>query len=233
MEKPLCIVIGVGPGNGTNISRRFAEAGYRVAIIARRMEVLEELAAATPAFYPFACDMTNPDMIGTTFGEITEQLGVPKVVVYNAGSGSFGGPLDITLEDFEQSWRVNALGLLATSQVLLPGMVAAGGGHLVIIGATASLRGGAMFTAFSAAKGAQRNLAQSLARSFGSQGIHVALVIIDGVIDIPRTREMMPDKPDGFFLQPSAIAESVYQLTQQESSAWTFELDLRPGSENW
>jgi NAD(P)-dependent dehydrogenase (short-subunit alcohol dehydrogenase family) len=233
MDKPLCIVIGVGPGNGMNITRRFVDAGYCIAILARRAEALEEFAAGQSDVYPFACDMSDPVMIDKTLGNIGEQLGVPHVVVYNAGSGMFGGPLDITLEEFEQSWRVNALGLLATSQKLIPDMVGEGGGHLVIMGATASVRGGAKFTAFSAAKGAQRNLAQSLARSFGPQGIHVALVIIDGVIDIPRTREMMPDKSDECFLQPSAIAESVYQLTLQRSSAWTFELDLRPGSENW
>jgi NAD(P)-dependent dehydrogenase (short-subunit alcohol dehydrogenase family) len=216
-----------------NITRRFHDAGYCVAILARDIDTLEDYADGLSDVSPFACDMSDPSSVNSTFKEIGERLGVPSVVVYNAGSGSFGGPLEITLEEFEQSWRVNALGLLATAQALLPDMVEAGGGSLVIIGATASLRGGAKFTAFSAAKGAQRNLAQSLARSFGPGGIHVALVIVDGVIDIPRTREMMPDKPEEFFLKPSAIAESVYQLTLQDPSAWTFELDLRPGSENW
>ncbi len=233
MDKPLCVVVGVGPGNGMNITRRFVDAGYRTAILARNAESLEGYAGEFSDVYPFACDMSDPASVSKIFDEIQHQLGVPHVVIYNAGSGSFGGPLDITLEEFEQAWRVNALGLLATTQKVIPGMIAAGGGHLVIIGATASLRGGAKFTAFSAAKGAQRNLAQSLARSFGAEGIHVALVIIDGVIDIPRTREMMPDKPDEFFLQPSAIAETVYLLTRQDPSAWTFEIDLRPGAENW
>ncbi len=58
-------------------------------------------------------------------------------------------------------------------------------------------------------------------------------MIIDGVIDLERTRQRLPDKPKDFFLDPAAIAESVYQLTQQDRQAWTFELDLRPYGETW
>ncbi len=90
-----------------------------------------------------------------------------------------------------------------------------------------------MTGAFASAKAAQRSLAQTLARSLGPRGIHVAYVIVDGVIDMPRTRELLVDRPDDFFLNPDAIAESVWQLAQQDRSAWTFELDLRPFGEKW
>lgn len=233
MQKPLCIVAGVGPGNGLAFCNRFLQAGYRVAILARDLQRMQEYANGNEDISPFSCDLSNPDSIQGTFSEIQTKLGVPDVVIYNAGSGVFGAPLDTAYDDFEQAWRINALGLLAVSKAVAPSMIERGGGSIVVTGATASLRGGANFGAFSSAKAAQRNLTQSLARSLGKEGIHVALVIVDGVIDIPRTREMFPDKTDGFFLKPEAIAETFYHLSQQEKSAWTFEIDLRPSSESW
>jgi NAD(P)-dependent dehydrogenase (short-subunit alcohol dehydrogenase family) len=86
---------------------------------------------------------------------------------------------------------------------------------------------------FAAAKSAQRSLAQSLARHLGPERIHVAYVVIDGIIDLPRTREQMPDKPDTFFMRSNDIAQTVFFLTQQPPQAWTFELDLRPFGEKW
>ena len=103
----------------------------------------------------------------------------------------------------------------------------------MVIGATASLKGGARSTAFSSAKAAQRSVAQSMARDLGPKGIHVGYLIIDGIIDLERTRAARPDVPDDYYLQPDDIAQSVYELTCQHRSAWTFELDLRPFGEQW
>lgn len=233
MSKPLCVVAGVGPGNGLACAQRFSAAGYRTAILARDTARLAVYAEKDDDMHPCGCDLADPENVTAAFSDIRSQLGVPEVVIYNAGSGMFGPPLETPPKDFEIAWRINALGLLAVAQAVAPAMIDNGGGSLLVTGATASLRGGANFGAFSSAKGAQRNLTQSLARSLGSQGIHVALVVIDGVIDIPRTREMMPDKPDDYFLQPDAIAEVFYQLSQQDKSAWTFEIDVRPSGENW
>lgn len=233
MQKPLCIIAGVGPGNGLAFCNRYLKAGYRVAILARDLERMQQYASNDENISPFSCDLSSPESIKATFSEIVTNLGVPEVVIYNAGSGVFGAPLETSFDDFEQAWRINALGLLAVSKVVAPAMIAKGGGSFLVTGATASLRGGANFGAFSSAKAAQRNLTQSLARSLGSEGIHVALVIVDGVIDIPRTREMFKDSPDGFFLKPEAIADTFYHLSQQEKSAWTFEIDLRPSGEAW
>lgn len=233
MDKPLCVIAGVGPGNGLALCHRFLDGGYQVAILARDLERLKGYAAADANIHPFACDFTNTDDIKTTFEQIHQQLGPVKVLAYNAGSGLFGAPLDVTLDDFESAWRVSALGLLAAAQTVAPSMIENGGGSILVTGATASLRGGANFGAFAAGKAAQRSLCQSLARSLGKEGVHVALVIIDGVIDLPRTRERQPERPVSEFLQPSAIAETFYQLSQQDESAWTFEVDLRPRSESW
>jgi NAD(P)-dependent dehydrogenase (short-subunit alcohol dehydrogenase family) len=95
------------------------------------------------------------------------------------------------------------------------------------------LRGNVGTAAFAPAKAGQRSLAQSMARHLGPKGVHVGLVIIDGVVDLARTRARMADKPDDFFLKPAEIAEAVHFLAHQGRSAWTFELDLRPFGERW
>lgn len=233
MSKPLCIVAGVGPGNGLAFCKKFHAEGYRVAILARSLKRMQEYAGGNDDLYPYACDLSDPDSINQTFSQITSELGVPEVVIYNAGSGVFGTALDTTPDDFEAAWRINALGLFHVAQLVAPSMINNGGGAFIVTGATASLRGGAKFAAFSSAKAAQRNLAQSLARSLGQKGIHVALVIIDGIIDMPRTRDRFPDRPDAFFMQPDAIAETYYTLVRQDQSAWTFEVDLRTNNEAW
>jgi NAD(P)-dependent dehydrogenase (short-subunit alcohol dehydrogenase family) len=112
-------------------------------------------------------------------------------------------------------------------------MKARGGGNIVVIGATASRRGGAKTAAFAPAKAAQRSLAESMARHLWPAGIHVSLVIIDGVVDLERTRARMPDKPDSFFAKPADIASTVFALTEQARSAWSFEVEARPFAETW
>jgi NAD(P)-dependent dehydrogenase (short-subunit alcohol dehydrogenase family) len=112
-------------------------------------------------------------------------------------------------------------------------MAARGDGALIITGATASLRGKPFTTAFAAGKAAQRSLAQSLARQYGKQGVHVALIIIDGMVDLPSSRERMPDTPQEAFVSPEGFADAMSFLLRQRRSAWTFELDIRPHVEGW
>jgi NADP-dependent 3-hydroxy acid dehydrogenase YdfG len=233
MSKPICVVVGVGPGNGAAFARKFASEGYAVALLARNQDYLKELEVEIPGSKGFAFDVMDAEAVSRVFGQIKAEMGPVEVLVYNAGSGLFGNVDDTTPDDFEGSWRVNALGCFVCAKQVIPDMREAKAGNLVIIGATASLRGGAYFAAFASAKAAQRSLAQSMARHLGPQGIHVAYVIIDGMIDLERTRKMMPDKQDDDFLQPDHIAESVFFLTRQPRSAWTFELDLRPFREKW
>ena len=229
----VCVVTGVGPGNGASFSCRFAAAGYRVAMLARSQERLSEFEAQIPGAKGYATDVGEADAVRETFARIRADLGPVDVLVHNAGSGTFGSFLDTKPETFEQAWRINALGLLLCGQEAVKDMLNAGRGAVIVTGATASLRGGAGFAAFAPAKAAQRSLAESMARSLGPQGIHVAYVIVDGVIDIPRTRQALRDRPDEFFLQPDRIAETVLHLVEQDRSAWTFELDLRPYGEKF
>jgi len=229
----VCVVVGAGPGNGASLARRFAEAGDKVAMTARSEERLEALAAEIPGARGYAWDVRDTRAAGPLFKRIRDELGPVSTLIYNAGSAAFGSLDDVDLDVFQAAWEVNARGLFVAAKEVAPDLRFASPGNLVVIGATASTKGGASFAAFASAKFAQRGLAQSLARHLGPEGVHVSYVIVDGVIDIPRTRKMMPDKPDEFFLDPDRIAESVHHLTRQHPSAWTFELDLRPFAERW
>jgi len=233
MAKPVCVVTGVGPGNGCAFARRFAREGHRVALLARSAEALEDYASRIEDSRGYACDVGDADSVRKTFARIRSELGPVDVLVHNAGSGVFNSFLDTDAEQLEQAWRVNALGLFLCGREAAADMLKGGRGAIVVTGATASLRGGAGTAAFASAKAAQRSLAQSMARQLGPRGIHVALVVIDGVIDIPRTRSFLKDKPDEFFLKADAIADTVYHLATQDRSAWTFELDVRPFGEKW
>jgi NAD(P)-dependent dehydrogenase (short-subunit alcohol dehydrogenase family) len=232
-RKPVAVVAGVGPGNGAALARRFAAAGYAVAMLARSRKTLDTLEAEIDGACGYECDVASADGVEKTFAAIRADLGEVGVLLYNAGSGVFAGVETITPEQFEKAWRVNAYGALLCSRQVIPAMKAAGSGAIIFIGATASRRGGPRSAAFAPAKAAQRSLAESMARSLWPSGIHVALIVVDGVVDLPRTRQAMPDKPERFFIKPSGVAETAFQLTRQDPSAWSFEVEARPFGENW
>ncbi|MDJ0597063.1 MAG: SDR family NAD(P)-dependent oxidoreductase [Pleurocapsa sp. MO_226.B13] len=233
MSKPVCVIVGVGSGNGAAFSRKLAAKGYRVAMLARNIDYLKELEAEINESQAYQYDVTEIDKAAEVFSRIESEMGTISVLVYNAGAGAFANIDDTTVESFQRAWEVNARGLLVVAKQVIPQMRKLEGGNIVIIGATASIKGGANFVPFASAKAAQRSLAQSMARYLDPEKIHVSYVIIDGVIDLERTRKAMPDQPDEYFMSPEEIAESVFFLTQQPSSAWTFELDLRPFGEKW
>ncbi len=233
MTKPVCAIVGVGQGNGAAFARRFSQEGYAVALSARSADVIADLARDLPDARTYPLNAADPLAVTQCFARIRTEMGDPSVLIYNAGGGFWGDVETITPADFELSWRINALGALVASQEVIPAMKRRGEGSIIFIGATASRRGGIRTAAFAPAKAAQRSLAESMARSLWPAGIHVALVVIDGVIDLPRTRERMPAKPDAFFLKPDEIADTVWLLTQQPRSAWTFELETRPFGESW
>lgn len=233
MSKPVCAVLGVGPGNGEAFARRFSDGGYAVALMARRSDVIDPLAAELPDARAYRCDAADAGDIERCFAEIRENMGEVETLVYNAGSGIWGSVEEVSAADFEISWRINAQGAFVASQQVIPAMKAAGQGNIVMVGATASRRGGPKAVAFAAGKAAQRSLAESMARHLWPAGIHVSLLIIDGMIDLERTRASMPDTPTDFFLQATDIAETVWQTTRQSRSAWSFEVEARPFGENW
>lgn len=233
MKKPVAVIIGVGPGNGAAFSRRFAGSGYTVALLARSKDFIIKLASELQDAYAFICDITDADSVNQAFANIRQQLGEIDVLIYNAGSGTWGNIKEVTPDKFEASWRVNAQGLFLATQQVIPAMEQKKKGSIIIIGATASRRSGINSPIFSSAKAAQRGLAESMAKYLWPLGIHVALVMIDGIVDLATTRLRMSDKPDSFFVKSSEVAETVYWLAHQPPSVWTFEIEVRPFAENW
>lgn len=233
MGAKVCVVAGVGPGNGTAFTRKFADAGYRVAMLARTRERLEALEAGIPGTRGYPVDIGNPAGVKETFDRIRSELGPVDVLVHNAAAGAFTSFMETPPEMLEMTLRTNTISLLLLGQAAAPDMLARGAGAIIVIGNTSAWRGVANYAAFAPSKAAQRILAQSMARSLGPQGVHVAYVVVDAVIDVPWTRSVFSDKPDDYFCKPAAIAETVFHLAHQDRSAWSFEVDLRPFAEKW
>jgi len=229
-DAPVCVVVGVGPGLGEALARRFAAAGWRVALMARTVSKVVALAEELGGI-GVACDATDEDSIKAAFASVRAQLGEIDTLLWNVGSGVFGTIDNIGIDGMELAWRTNALGLFIAAKEVIPGMRAAGAGNIIVTGATASRRGKPFTTAFAAGKAAQRSLCQSLARQLGPEGIHVALMIIDGGVMPPPERR--GDKPVEAFLSPPDVAQTALHLVQQPRSAWTFELEMRPHLESW
>lgn len=229
----VCVVVGAGPGNGAAFARRFAAEGYRAALLARTRAFSSDLAGSLPGAKSYACDVTEESSVDGAFDAIDKELGPPDVVIYNAGSGVFGPFDEVSAADFESAFRVNALGLLLVAQRAADAMRRSTRGALIVVGATASRRGMPQTAAFAAAKAAQKSLTESLARTLWPAGVHVALMILDGVVDLPRTRQAMPDKPDSYFVRPDDVADLALNLVKQPRSAWSFEVEARPFGEKW
>ena len=231
--RPVCVVAGVGPGNGEAFARRFASEGYAVALLARRKDRIDRLAGELPNARAYACDLTDAASVEGAFLAVTADLGPIEVLIYNAGKGVWGDVEQVTQADIEEAWRINALGLFLAARRVIPAMTAAKRGAILVVGATASLRGMAGTAAFASAKAAQRSLAQSLARHLWSKGVHVSLIIVDGVVGGSQTRASVPEQPDEFFVKPEAVADIALGLVAQDRSAWSFEVEARPFGEKW
>lgn len=236
-EQEIALVVGVGPGLGAALARRFAQAGMKVAVAARRKAAIEKIArevsaesGGTVTAYPL--DATEEKAVKALFADLRSHWGEPDLVVYNAGAYQPQGILEASAADFERCWRVGCLGGFLIGREAARGMVERGRGTILFTGATASLRGGARFFNLAVGKFGLRALAQSMARELGTKGVHVGHVVIDGGIretDDLRSGELKEDA----LLEPEAIAEAYYMLHRQPRSAWTLELDLRPWVERF
>jgi NAD(P)-dependent dehydrogenase (short-subunit alcohol dehydrogenase family) len=232
VSKKVCLVTGVGPGTGAALARRFARE-YAVAMLARKAERLASLEDEIPGAHAYPCDVADTDQLAASFERITSELGSPEVVVHNAVGGAFGDFLAIDPEVLRRNFEVNTMALLQLGRLAAPAMLEAGRGAIVVTGNTSTYRGKANFAGFAPTKAAQRILAESMARSLGPQGVHVAYLAIDAVIDVPWTRKMYPDRPDSYFCRPADIAEECWHLAHQPRSAWTFDVQIRPNGEVW
>ena len=233
MTKPIALVSGVGPGTGKAIVRRFASGGYRVAMLARNRERLDALEREIADTLGVVCDVAIESQVEAAVATVRSQLGEPAVLIHNAVGGWFGSFLEVDPAVLNQNFQINTMGLLYLAQRLAPAMIEAGKGAIVATGNTSATRGKANFAAFAPTKAAQRILAESMARTLGPRGVHVAYVVIDAVIDLDWTRRWQSDKPDDFFCKPDDIAGEVWHVVHQPPSAWSFNVEIRPFGENW
>jgi NAD(P)-dependent dehydrogenase (short-subunit alcohol dehydrogenase family) len=235
------LVVGAGDATGGAIARRFAREGL-AACVARRngdklAPLVKEIEAAGGSAHAFACDARREDQVVSTVEAIERDIGPLDVVVFNVG-GNVRFPITETSERvYRKVWEMGAYAGFLTGRAAADAMLPRGRGSILFTGATASLRGGVGFAAFAGAKFALRALAQSMARELGPKGIHVAHVVIDGLIDTDFIREHFPDryrlKDQGGILDPEHIAEAYWQLHAQPRDTWTHELDLRPWIESF
>ena len=218
----IALIGGAGEGLGAALGRRFAAGGMEVVLSSRTQGERADLREEAQVLDLF---------------ERVERRGPIDVAIFNPGANFRASILDTPADMFEKVWRLGCYAGFLFGREAARRMVARGKGTILFAGATASMRGAAQFAAFAAAKGGLRQVAQSMARELGPKNIHVAHVVIDGMIDNRRTRERIAERvkdlPADGMLATDAIAEVFWQLHVQRRSAWTFEADLRPWAEKF
>ncbi|HEY1864780.1 MAG TPA: SDR family NAD(P)-dependent oxidoreductase [Roseiarcus sp.] len=242
-ERGVCLVIGAGDGLGASIAHAFAREGLRVCVTRRprHIEAIDELKEAIHAeggeAYAFGLDARVESDVAALIERIEREIGPIEALVFNIGANVRFPIVETTTRVYSKVWEMAALAGFLTSREAARGMIERGRGTILFTGATASVRGGAGFSAFAGAKHALRALAESLARELGPKGVHVAHIVIDGAIDGAFIRGLLPDAAEKLareqILVPDEIAKNYVWLHRQERSAWTFEMDLRPWSETW
>lgn len=230
-ERPRALIVGIGEGLGIGLAGTFAEAGYDVLGLGRSDRVADvaeaRVAAAGGRYLHLIADVTDPAQLDAALAPIADGV---EVLVHNVHALLIKTFAETTPQEFEEVWRAGCLGAMLVARRIAPGMVARRRGTMLFSGATASRRGGARFAAFAAAKFALRGMVQALGRELGPKGVHVAHVVIDGLIDAPQTDRRF-GAATGLRLDPTAAAQAYLTLAQQHRSAWSQELDLRPQAE--
>lgn len=243
MPDPAAVIIGAGDATGGAIARAFAAEGLTACVNrrARNADALEALAQSIRGegyrARAFPADARNEEAMIALFDQVEAEVGPVEVAVFNIGANVNFPIAETTVRVYTKVWEMACLGGFLMGREAAKRMSPRGRGTIIFTGATASLRGGSGFSAFSGAKGALRMLAQSMARELGPKGIHVAHTIIDGAIDTEFIKGRHPDfdnaKAQELILNPGAIAANYVMLHKQPRSAWTHELDLRPWGEKW
>lgn len=225
----VAVITGYGPGLGGALARRLAASGRQVVGLSRSGRAAPE---AGEGVRSLSCDVTDAAAARGCFETIAAEMGPCEILVHNAAHLLIQPFEETAPDDFERLWRTAVLGLVHCGQIVLPQMAERSGGVVLVSGATASVKGGAKFSAFAASKFALRGLAQSLARHYGPRGVHVIHTLIDGVIWGERADKAFGMDPSAC-MDPDAIARTYMSLIEQPKSAWTHEADLRPFSESF
>ena len=231
-QQEIALIVGSGPGLSASLARLFKKEGMKVALAARNIKKLDGLVKEIDG-RAYACDATSPTDVKNLFRSVSQDLGDPNLVVYNA-SGRIRGPIaELDPEDVRQTILITCYGGFLVGQEAAKRMLKAGNGTLLFTGASASVKGYAKSPAFAMGKMGLTGLVQSMAREVQPQNIHVAQVVIDGGINNPERPERLTERgPDGS-LDPDAIAQTYLHLHRQHRSAWASHIELRPWSEKF
>jgi len=224
-SKPLALVAGAGAGLGQSLLAKFERSGFEPVGLGRTRPD-----APVGRFHEL--DLADETATPAMIADIVAEHGPPKIVIHNTAELVIAPFGKTHLDDYRRTWGSMVQSAILVAQSTMQPMVRAGGGAFIVTGATASLRGGAKFAAFASAKFALRGLTQSLAREFQPAGIHVCHIILDGIIDTTRSRDLHTLDPSKM-MKPEDIADVYFQLTQQPRSTWTHEFDLRPATEGF
>jgi NAD(P)-dependent dehydrogenase (short-subunit alcohol dehydrogenase family) len=223
------VIAGGGGVLGHALGREFAAAGYAVSSLRRQPGAT---APSSRALHVVACDLRDPSATREALARAAAERGPVDVLVYNAAHLVIAPVAELTATDFDESLRVGVGAAFHCVHAVVPSMRSRGGGTILCTGATASMRGSARFAALAAAKFALRGFAQALARELQPQGIHVAHVVLDGLLlGSPSVQRF--GGADSRAIDPAETARAYRWLAEQNRSAWTHELDLRPHSERF
>ncbi|KAJ7944405.1 3-ketodihydrosphingosine reductase-like [Quillaja saponaria] len=244
----IAAIVGVGPNLGRSIARKFAHEGYTIAILARDLGRLsrfaDEIAREEKAqVFAIRIDCSDSKSVREAFEGVLS-LGFVQVLVYNAYQPVSWNPTsfsDIRIDSFEKSVAVSSVGAFHCAQQVLPGMVEKGKGTILFTGCSSSLKGIAGFSELCCGKFALRALSQCLAKEFQPLGVHVAHVIVHGMVGPPRgggaimslQRAILAGEQRSggggkgtVTMDPDALAQTYWHLHIQDSSAWTHEIDV-------
>jgi NAD(P)-dependent dehydrogenase (short-subunit alcohol dehydrogenase family) len=240
MSNATAVIIGVGAdrGLGARLCHRFAKNGLHVVVAGRTQSkvdtVAESIRQEGGTATAVEADATNEAAVIDLFRR-AEQIGPVELAIYNAGNNMPHDLLTMEAEFFERCWRIACYGAFLFGREAARTMRDRGNGTLLFTGASASLRGKPLFAAFTAAKAGMRAFAQSMAREFCPQGIHVAHVVVDGAIDGDRIRKGFPQLVDAWgedrLIDLEGIVDLYEMLYRQPKRAWTHELDVRSFNE--
>ena len=241
--KGACVVIGAGDATGSEIAKAFAREGHAACVVRRPRhleklnDLVREIEAEGGVAHAFGVDAREEDEMASLFDTIERDVGPVEIAIFNIGANVNFPVVETTTRVYKKVWEMAAFAGFLTGREAAKRMLPRERGTIIFTGATASLRGGAGFSAFAGAKHALRALAQSMARELGPKNIHVAHVVIDGAIDTEFIQSLFPNfeemKAEDALLAPAEIAKNFVALHNQKRTAWTFELDLRPWKENW
>src|ERR1700756_5445952 len=241
----VAILVGAGDAIGAAVARRFTKGGYTVCICrrdaAKSQALVDELTTDGRKIHAFSVDARQEAEVQALFVRVEKEIGPIEVCLFNAGS-NVNKPLTETTEKlFFKAWELACYAGFLVGREAARVMGPRGRGTILFTGATASLRGGKGFAAFSAAKFGLRAVAQAMARELGPKNIHVVHLIIDAGVDSEAIHARMKaasgieakNIPSDSLTKTSSIAEAYWFAHQQAKDGWTHELDLRPAGEKW